>query len=66
MTKRLKRIGNDDFETFSQFFSKYANGDLAPLIHFLTLRRSFFPKQKQANFGIKKIQSEQTILFTAV
>ena len=27
----MKRIGNEDFEKFSQFFSKYTNGDVAPL-----------------------------------
>ena len=30
--RRLKRIGNDDFEKLSQFFSKYTNGHVAPLI----------------------------------
>ena len=30
--ERMKRIGNyDDFEKFCQFFSKYTNGDVAPL-----------------------------------
>ena len=28
---RLKRIGKDDFENFSQLFSKYTNGDVAPI-----------------------------------
>ena len=27
----LKRIGNDDFEKFRLFFSKYTNVDVAPL-----------------------------------
>ena len=27
--QRLKRIGNDDFEKFSQLFSKYKNGAIA-------------------------------------
>ena len=27
----MKWIGNDDFEKFSQFFSKYPNDDIAPL-----------------------------------
>ena len=28
--RRLKRIGNNDFEKFSEFFSKYTNDDVAP------------------------------------
>ena len=27
--RRVKRIGNDNFEKFSQFFSKYTNDDVA-------------------------------------
>ena len=29
--EKIKRIGNDDFEKFSQVFSKYLNDDVVPL-----------------------------------
>ena len=29
--EKIEKVGNDDFEQFSQFFSKYTNDDVAPL-----------------------------------
>ena len=50
--RRLKRIGNDDFEKFSLFFSKDTDDDVTPLIQTNGSFYAIFKNKLIVNFDI--------------